>query len=348
MIDDQSVSVIVQGPIIGKPSAPPSQQLTKRVLESVRRHLPKAEIILSSWQGSNTEGLDFDQSILSEDPGAFQHDVPPGETLSNNVNRMIASTSNGLKAATRKMSLKLRTDCELTSNRILDWHGKFESYDHEVKYFNSRVVSLTVYSRDPGFPQTIFCMNKWYQLPHHPSDIAQFGETVDLQNLWDIPLIQDDEQKYSRPASRKLRYFSEQYVWLSFLRKHADVDYLSKDIIASRRQMDESHRLFANNLVLITPRQFGLRSLQKRLFVHARPETCYTHRQWLRMYYLYSGGRPDFWNLFPDCRKLWNRVVAYRKEFIQSFYERPNLIKRFELLEEKIEELYQKQLNDDK
>ena len=51
-IKSEEISVIVQGPI--------HKKRTKKTLQSIRTNLPNAEIILSTWEGSDVKGLDFD------------------------------------------------------------------------------------------------------------------------------------------------------------------------------------------------------------------------------------------------------------------------------------------------
>ena len=58
----KNISVVVQGPIL------PFQ--TAICLKSIRKFLPKAEIILSTWEGSNINDLDYDVLVLNKDPGA--------------------------------------------------------------------------------------------------------------------------------------------------------------------------------------------------------------------------------------------------------------------------------------
>ena len=110
MILSKDISVVVQGPIHTQ------DNLTKRVLESVRTHLPDAELILSTWKGSNVDGLDCDVLLLNDDPGAING--------RNNVNRQIVSTRNGLQKATRTYAVKLRTDMQLTGTGFIDFSSK--------------------------------------------------------------------------------------------------------------------------------------------------------------------------------------------------------------------------------
>ncbi len=56
----QEISVVVQGPVVGASSDPDDRQLTRRCLTSIRALLPNAEIILSTWRGSDVSGLQLD------------------------------------------------------------------------------------------------------------------------------------------------------------------------------------------------------------------------------------------------------------------------------------------------
>ncbi len=52
MIEPYEISVVVQGPIVGKPEDPYEKRLTYRCLESVHKYLPGAEVIVATWKGS--------------------------------------------------------------------------------------------------------------------------------------------------------------------------------------------------------------------------------------------------------------------------------------------------------
>ena len=60
-IDTNDISVVVQGAI--------DQINTPKCLRSIRKRLPGAEIILSTWEGSPIDGLDYDKLVLNKDPG---------------------------------------------------------------------------------------------------------------------------------------------------------------------------------------------------------------------------------------------------------------------------------------
>ena len=96
MVDFKEISVVVQGAISGKSTDPEHYQITKKVLQSIRKYLPGAEIILSTWKGSDVKGLDYDQLVESDDPGAVLLGEYNGVKAFNNLNRQIVSSKAGL------------------------------------------------------------------------------------------------------------------------------------------------------------------------------------------------------------------------------------------------------------
>lgn len=202
-ITSKDISVVVQGAIIEKE--------TEKCLKSIRKFLPDAEIILSTWEGSDVTGLTYDKLVLSKDPGGA--DLKPLTTKLYNTNRQIISTKNGLDKATRPFALKLRTDSGIKN---LNFIKAFEFasqkiVSREIKYcvFKERVVIDSYYTRDPELS---------YQGYHfHPSDMWYFGLCEDLKALFDIPL--QTEYIINVNSTPKIRLSPEQYIWITFLQK---------------------------------------------------------------------------------------------------------------------------------
>jgi hypothetical protein len=228
MISDKDISVVVQGPIHTQ------DNLTKRVLESVRTHLPDAELILSTWKGSQIDGLDCDVLLLNDDPGAING--------RNNVNRQIVSTRNGLQKATRTYAVKLRTDTQLTGTGFIDAFDKYPERHPErredFKVFERKIVIPTIYTRNP------FHLNPYF---FHPSDIFHFGLKSDMLLLWNIPMATESDVKNLVP---------EQYIWLNALKS------MSWNINLSELHLKEKFRLneisLVNNFIVDTPRNLDL------------------------------------------------------------------------------------------
>ncbi|MDR0467824.1 MAG: WavE lipopolysaccharide synthesis family protein, partial [Campylobacteraceae bacterium] len=154
MIDLKEISIVVQGAV---------NEQTPECLKSIREYLPDAEIVLSTYIGSDINGLDYDKVVLVEDPGFYLFDNNPKHigVRKNNVSRQIQTTLAGLKTATRKYAFKLRSDFAMTGYGFLDYFDKFPKSDPDYKVFKHKILSSVFFARNP-----------YKHHPFHPSDIA--------------------------------------------------------------------------------------------------------------------------------------------------------------------------------
>ncbi len=220
MLTGSDFSVIVQGPIHSSPEVRGDRAGTIRCLDSIRTFLPGAEIILSTWKGAQTKGLDYDGLVESDDPGAlvYREDMP--ELGSNNVNRQIVSTRSGLAVATRKYAVKFRGDLFFESANILDYH---EEVSTEIPggVLRSRILIPPYFTPNPRHLALPFLF--------HFSDIFQFGRTEDLKTFWSVPLVNEPETTrwlkdrkesfFARYGPRQVRLIPEQYLVLGLVAK---------------------------------------------------------------------------------------------------------------------------------
>ena len=77
VINSKDISVVVQGAV--------DPILTTQCLTSIRKHLPQAEIILSTWEDEIVSGLSYDKVILSQAPASVIVQKSP-HIISNNTN----------------------------------------------------------------------------------------------------------------------------------------------------------------------------------------------------------------------------------------------------------------------
>ena len=185
-VNIEDISFVVQGPIIS--------DFTKKVCESIRALAPNAEIVLSTWEGSALEDLEYDIVVENKDPGCFKLILP--EVMDNgsdeyvmNVNRQIISTINGLKRATKKYACKLRSDLQLKNLSFIEYYKKYDApikYPYN-KYINHRVVTLPAANPERCIP-----------CPFYLCDWFFFGLREDLINIWDIPLVSEKSLKGDR------------------------------------------------------------------------------------------------------------------------------------------------------
>ena len=138
-INSKDISVVVQGPI--------HKRRTKKCLQSIRKNLPNAEIILSTWEDSNVDGLDYDILILNKDVGGVLQSKFKSKKQFCNLNRMILSTNEGIKKVDRQYVLKLRTDAYINNTNFLNMFGTFPKRCDKYKLFDERILASTLYSK---------------------------------------------------------------------------------------------------------------------------------------------------------------------------------------------------------
>lgn len=161
-----NLSVILQGAI---------SPYTKNIIESFRNALPGCEIILSTWSFDNDLAELVDSYITNIDPGPLPI-IYKGEIIRvENVNRQIISTVEGLKKATKKFSIKWRTDFEVDPRKLSRF---IESYLIKIESANLVGTDILIVS-------SINTANPFagIGLIGHISDWVYFGSTKYLRYL---------------------------------------------------------------------------------------------------------------------------------------------------------------------
>jgi len=327
MIDIKDISVVVQGPV--------DKNVTPEVLSSIRTFLPNAVIILSTWEGSDIEGLDFDKLVLNEDPKSYYCDV--NQNILYNLNRQLISTQNGLKLVETEYALKLRSDLYFTKNDFLSYFDQFEIRKEEFSFFKHRVIvsSLTskMYSDSPenSFP-----------LPFHVSDWFFFGYTQDVQDYFDIPLL--DEQSASKYPCDKNKvpvpfyswqFAPEQYFCLQWAKKYMNIDF--KDWSDwNNINIEQSNQIVASNFIVLDTIQHGLYSRKHFQFINNNDGEIYSfqgyisHLKFLELYRKYCDEKLEiplslYYTRFESYNKL---LCKYRKYSIKRDLKLFNYIKK--------------------
>lgn len=284
MIRFQDISFIIQGPV--------DKSVTPECTRAIRKDFPGSEIVLSTWDGADASGVDYDVALFSPDPGAHSF-TKPGDSrvLYNNGNRQLVSTKAGLKKASGRYAAKLRSDLLLHGASWLEYWDRFPQRTNDWRMFRERIITGNLYARNPlrDIPK-----------PFHPSDWFMFGLREDLLLLWDVDLEPEPEHSTwfgTHPYPPLLsdcgdlrRYQAEQYLWKTLLDKFGAVtfDHLAD---ASPTNILLTQLTFANNLIILDPAQLPL-TVPK----HGRPRrmwryACYNHNEWKRLYRQYCCGQ---------------------------------------------------------
>lgn len=182
MTDSSAISVIVQGAIDWSHDPTTDQPLIIAACKAIRTLLPRAELILSTWQDPSASTLPCDIIIQSIDPGGQGH---IGGFTPNNINRQITSTVAGLRAATRQLALKIRTDIILKNLTFLHVWDNLRPIQSPLRVFDRPLIANYLSSRNS---RAILERLPDHPLLFHPSDHVHFGQKVDLLALWDVPM----------------------------------------------------------------------------------------------------------------------------------------------------------------
>jgi len=260
MINANEIEVVIQGPVSRKIAAQNGMGETAAVIASLRRILPEASVILSTWRGADVSGIEVDRVVFSDDPGSFPQNRND-EQQRNNVNRQIVSTLAGLRACSRKYTLKLRSDTSLDHADFLTWFELFPARNLEGKILEKRVLAWAAGSRHPRKSPSVANSAR---VLFHPSDFVFFGLRQDLLNIWDIPLMTAVEADWfamepPRWASPRMknRFYPEDFIWTSFLKKNGYTPVAQSWVDFDPELLRASELTIVNNLQLLDQAQFG-------------------------------------------------------------------------------------------
>jgi hypothetical protein len=198
-LNSSEISFVVQGPVITEGSS--GTYSTLAVLESIRHHYPAAELILSTWKGTDVLELTFDKLVLSDDPGGFYHN---GVLINNN--RLILSTKAGVAMATRKYLVKTRTDILINDNSLLQKLADIMPVKGKHALFGHQMLSTIYYVRNPLVLNLVF----------HGSDIFLAGFKQDIAALFDA---ETQPRDFFINPDESTGIVAEQYLLLNAIHK---------------------------------------------------------------------------------------------------------------------------------
>ena len=214
-VTDKDISVVIQGQITAA---------TAECINSVRNILPNAEIIVSTWEGSDISGLNCDKIITSPDPGSDGLIRRYPFKQINNTNREITSSFAGANAATRKYCLKIRSDMKIISDKFLKYYNSYSQYIAPDAIVERRIMvegTTTIQNLS-------WAIGDWWYL----------GTTCDIRRLFDITPYPSETKPYfemrknlnKKPMGGDLvcRFLPEQYIISRFIKEHAPIEISSK------------------------------------------------------------------------------------------------------------------------
>lgn len=247
------ITIVFQGAF--KPYVTEGKESFVQNVRTIRRVLPGAKIIISTWKGTEIPpGISSKNILFLDDPGPLAP-LKLTDAKVNNVNRQLVSTQAGLAAVTTPYAVKLRTDCYLEHAGFLDYFTAQRKRDGG----RERIVTTSFFTLDP----TVF-----ERIPYHLSDWFQFGPTELLRSYWSAPPMSAEDARFyechphaehSTFFERKFRsrFAVEQYICMHYsaLRGYACPRFLND---VSNDVMKDYYRFLANEIMVLDPWQAGL------------------------------------------------------------------------------------------
>ncbi|WP_424244654.1 hypothetical protein Dip510_001913 [Elusimicrobium posterum] len=282
----KDISVIVQGAV--------KESGALECIKNLRTFLPGARVILSTWEGENTDGLDYDELVLNKDPGAILMELKDGQKIYNNINRQILSVKNAFEKVKTKYILKIRTDIQLQDAAFLDYFDKFDCRRREYSIFEKRILNYYLFT-----PRYCFTNNTKVPVLFHPSDWMFFGLTKDIKKLFDIPLQHEPEstlywakhkkdinQADSWPAAI-FRHSPEQYIFYTCIKKYLPQITFDTYMDISREKEKLSRQLMINNFTILDFKQWRIKMPKYQDIIGTCPVGQTSHLNWLLDYKKY-------------------------------------------------------------
>lgn len=258
-IDSKDISVIVQGPI--------NKQETPKCIKSIRRFLPNAEIILSTWTGEDVSNLDYNILIQNDAPIAPLIEKINHKEVYNNMNRQLFSIKEGLKKAKRKYAMKLRSDLILTTDKFLEFFDNFQCRTNDYKLFERKILTATLCTR---FNIKVGKQSERVNIPFHISDWWLFGLREDLNKYFlDTPLVKEPEftnyfsleenkSKKTPYCMAMFKFAPEQYFGYECFARNFDDIYMEDAADYSDELMEKFRKCLVNNFIILEFEQSGI------------------------------------------------------------------------------------------
>ncbi len=300
-IPNNEITFVLQGPVIDK------DNITAKSCESIRKYFPESKIILSTWKNSNSDNLNIDKKIESEDPGANNFYYFNNNQILNNINRMITSSYNGLISAKTKFSIKLRSDMYLQSNNL-------------SKLLSIVDISSCTHTRKKIIIPSNMAINpdRELKLLFHPSDNFFAGITEDLIDLFNIPLMNNEQMTYFKNYKSKsfekspilAKYTCEQYLFYSFLKKKINInfqnafDYSEKNRLIHDKVFSDLFLMFRNTKIGVNGYKYPISFFSSSIYY------AYTEYEFNKI-----SGRKQF----LDFERILSNFIRFLKLSIQLF-----------------------------
>lgn len=307
----RQLSIVVQGDL---------SAVTKQALSAYRSRAPEAQLILSTYEHRaeiayqlQADGM-ADDVVLSPDPGPLPPTVKSQTAGDNNLNRMLVTTTAGLRTANRAFALKVRSDALVDPLRAMArWAAEGD---------DRRLLFASRYTRHP------FGINGYL---FHVSDWISFGRAERSRRYWQAPLMDlSDATHFEHTPMRgegtatarrfRARLSQEQWICAHYA---ASLGYSVPNRLAQRDShlVQQYIRFLATECIVCDRETLGLDLAKHRrsfnsLFQHI---DCLSEQDWRGLHADWAGSKktkPGWRRPFFEMRGFISRLVLARKRLL--------------------------------
>ena len=258
--DGSNLSIVIQGALS-------SLEETSKIIHSYELFLPKAEIIISTWNDYANFASRHDKVVISDDPGPIDFSRFGGRAQ-HNFNRQIVSSKNGLNNASRSFSLKVRSDLVLVNNNLVENYNNALKNSHKLNqefFLNKPLLAISnESSKKPSlFPAYLhFC--DWFIL----------GTTNEVKKLFSCSVVNLEDMTYKNneliPAVYKklnlpeIKWSVETYIWTNYFKKYYRFEMINE--FDNSKIIKEVHnQIISSNLIILDQKRAGITVLKKNV-----------------------------------------------------------------------------------
>lgn len=333
-ISQSEISIIIQGGILNS-----SRELDIDFIYNLNltlNNFPDSEIIVSTWKANDVVEDKLKSSyprvkfLFNRDVGAISRYID-GVNVISNVNRMLISSLKGLQSASKKYSVKIRTDSYLYNNNILSCMSDYFLKNRFLSVEDVlRQQEYTVFSRHL-INCNLFARNPYSQLPflYHPGDIMLAGLTQDVLRFFDVPLADESifEHCKSMMNACYMRYVPEQYVWVKNLERSIPGFKFSGNFSRDAAEVERSEKMYVNNFLPLDSVRLGfVWRKHKEVYFNKGWSSLYQPFDWVALYSKYvrtqKKSRPLIWYLRLLQITLMKVYFFFRTQLLKLPYVR--------------------------
>lgn len=320
----KDLTILIQGPYFEF-----GQNNSNKNIQILKKNFPDANILISTWKNQNNFKLDSnDKIIFNDDPGTVIDNHKGSATIGSNILRQIVSVKNGLEKINTKYTLKIRSDCYFSSDKIIKLNLKKFQRNEKYKILDDRIIISSIGSLNQRNTNILYNYSDWFNL----------GLTNDLRKIWSNVNIDEEDKNYFTKFSFKrkniygknwdLKFTAEQFIYFKSISKFIENNIIhAHDYTKDKLTVAENYLI--NNYYLVDPDQINFIFPKYDPKINKNIKKNETNIRGKNLVYL-SYNEQDWLNLYYKRKFNFNFFLNLKKNlFLRKFKLKNFLYKLF-------------------